>query len=638
MNEVSTDRENTNEDEEAIVSTLSSKLEEAEDDAKKLGEIIGRITRYQTVRIGERDLVGIDITFKDYINSNITRGQYLGIRGITRAIVMIGQVYSISRADTLARLGIRELSYPKDPTTIITTTFIELKPIAEMEKNGNKEILRPAVSPIDPQSPVFIPKPEVLEKILRIPKEGITIGKIFSGGEEIEAKVRLDEETLNHHVLILGTTGSGKTTLLKNIVSNKEEIKKQTLVFDRQGDFINYLIERNDKDSFAVLMPVSEKPNRKVSIKDYAEDFADFYGCEVLYEEKDGVYVNCNNHEVFVVPYSINFFDNFKSFNKITPYFTQKASIYWDGIVSYFFDRLGYELHELTNTYIGETEISSLLRNRLRPADLVGDKTTIKIESIPPNIKIVKNAKKEHVDYSKGVLEIYTGKLFSDAMRSLDLAPNTQEAIIRTLKAYDSYKIFTVLGTVDFKPEKLFSDPEKNVIVDLSWIMNSSTSIEAVATVSYKILEDVFSWKDKLYLEKRKKVRQIGEEGKRRSINSNSELPLTLIIMDEAHEYFPQTNQENVSKDIVEGLINKIMRLGRVRNIGVILATHVPEDLNPLVLQLSNTKIAMRNDPHVLRAVGMEDYIDFLTQATPGLGIINSLTFSGIPIKTVLPR
>jgi len=153
--------------------------------------------------------------------------------------------------------------------------------------------------------------------------------------------------------------------------------------------------------------------------------------------------------------------------------------------------------------------------------------------------------------------------------------------------------------------------------VDLSWVMERSASIEAVATIAYKVLEDFFAWKDELYKKKQ-------------------DTKLSLIIMDEAHEYFPQTDSENVSKDIVEGLINKVMRLGRVRNMGVVLATHVLEDLNPLVLQLANTKVVMRNESHVLRRIGLEEYEDFLKHAIPGLGIVYSINFSEIPIKTIL--
>jgi DNA helicase HerA-like ATPase len=605
--------EERNLDEEGIIKELENKLNNAEEDAKRNGKLIGRVTRYRTVRLEEEELIGVDISFEDYMRSNVSRGQYLAIRTILRPVIIVGQVVSISRSDVLAEMGIREVTSRKDPASIITDTFLGIYPISEFDEEKN--IVRPAVTPIDPQSPVFIPNPSLLEKILRIPEEGITIGKIFSGGEEIEAKVRLDEEALVHHTLVLGTTGSGKTTLLKSILYSKD-LDKQTIVFDRQGDFVNFLISKREK--FTVLMPVTSKMGN--SAKDFLDTFASTYGCKVL-EYESGALI-CNDTEVDVIPYSINFFDNIKNFHKLTPYFTPKASMYWESLVDKTLELLKITLHEIFNVYINDDILDRILRDKVTPASLAEEGNRIIISptlldelNLRPKSQ---NISKSFVSFSQGNLTISLNKAFQDAMKALDIAPSTKEAIIRTLKAYDGYGIFTVKGTVDFDPEKAFKLNDK-IIVDLSFVMNYSASIEAVATIAYKILEELFNWKTELY--------------SKRSLENK----LTLIIMDEAHEYFPQGNSEAVAKDIIEELINKIMRLGRVRRIGVILATHMPDDLNPLVLQLTNTKIVMRNDINVIKKIGMENYEDFLLHATPGLAIINSLNFAGIQIKTLIP-
>lgn len=605
--------EERNFDEEGIIKELENKLNNAEEDAKRNGKLIGRVTRYRTVRLEEEELIGVDISFEDYMRSNVSRGQYLAIRTILRPVIIVGQVVSISRSDVLAEIGVREVTSRKDPASIITDTFLGIYPISEFDEEKN--IVRPAVTPIDPQSPVFIPNPSLLEKILRIPEEGITIGKIFSGGEEIEAKVRLDEEALVHHTLVLGTTGSGKTTLLKSILYSKD-LDKQTIVFDRQGDFVNFLISKREK--FTVLMPVTSKMDN--SAKDFLDTFASTYGCKVL-EYESGALI-CNDTEVDVIPYSINFFDNIKNFHKLTPYFTPKASMYWESLVDKTLELLKITLHEIFNVYINDDILDRILRDKVTPASLAEEGNRISISpTLLDELNLRpkgQNISKSFVSFSQGNLTISLNKAFQEAMKALDIAPSTKEAIIRTLKAYDSYGIFTVKGTVDFDPEKAFKLNDK-IIVDLSFVMNYSASIEAVATIAYKILEELFNWKTELY--------------SKRSLENK----LTLIIMDEAHEYFPQGNSEAVAKDIIEELINKIMRLGRVRRIGVILATHMPDDLNPLVLQLTNTKIVMRNDINVIKKIGMENYEDFLLHATPGLAIINSLNFAGIPIKTLIP-
>ncbi|BDC18920.1 ATP-binding protein [Acidianus sp. HS-5] len=604
--------EERNLDEEGIIKELENKLNNAEEDAKSQGKLIGRVTRYRTVRLEEEELIGVDISFEDYMRSNVSRGQYLAIRTILRPVIIIGQVVSISRSDVLAEMGIREITSRRDPASIITDTFLGIYPISEIDEE--KGIVRPAVTPIDPQSPVFIPNPSLLEKVLRIPEKGIVIGKIFSGGEEIDAKVRLDEEALVHHTLVLGTTGSGKTTLLKSILYSKD-INKQTLVFDRQGDFVNFLISKKEK--FTVLMPVTSKMGN--STKDFLDIFSSTYDCEVL-EYESGALI-CNDTEVDVIPYSINFFDNIKNFHKLTPYFTSRASMHWESLIDKMLENVKVNLHDIFGGYIDDGILSEILMYRVTPTYLAEDWRKISI--MPSDLFKLnlttksQNISKSYASFNKDGLTVYLGRAFQDSMKALDLAPSTKEAITRTLKAYDGYGIFTVKGTVNFKPEDAFKLNDK-IVVDLSFVMNYSASIEAVATIAYKILEDIFNWKTELYNRK-------SEENK-----------LTLIIMDEAHEYFPQGNSETIAKDIIEELINKVMRLGRVRRMGMILATHMPDDLNPLVLQLTNTKVVMRNDINVIKRLGIEKYEDFLLHATPGLAIINSLNFAGIPLKTLI--
>ena len=622
---------------------LSKLLEGAKDHASKNGKIIGRVTRYKDVKINDSEYIGVDIDFENYLEADIKRGQYLAIRSIIRPVIILGQVYSISRSDVFARMGIKEVSYHEDPTTIVTPTYVEIKPITEAEYYYDGEwkikMVRPAVSPIDPQSPVFIPSPSLITQLLNIPSEGIAIGKIFSGGNAIDAIVRLDEKALTHHVLVVGTTGAGKTTLLKTIVSeaikaNKEgERKIKTLIFDRQGDFVRYLIEKGER--FAVIMPVVEEKDSHTAER-YIKDFIEWYNCDGFDENE----VICNNARIHLIPYSINFYSNIMRFDKITPYFTSRASMYWTSIVEKTFDIIKYKIYEISKDvgltqYIKRIEdhVFDFMKGWLTPGKLVegslelnlnelAEKLNLDLSKVPKNLSKpypINNKEVARVDISsnKKIITINIGRAFRAAMDDLELYHSTKDLIVRVLRAYENYGIFTVPGTYDFLPNEVFLNYD-TVVVDLSFVMNKSASIEAVATIAYKILDDFFKWKDTEY----QKTHKGGD--------------LTLVIMDEAHEYFPQSNREDVAKDVVEELINKIMRLGRVRNIGVILATHVPDDLNPLVLQLTNTKIVMRNEEHVLNSLGMEKFKDFLKYAQPGMAIVNSLSFKEVPMVTLL--
>lgn len=623
---------------------LSKLLEEAKAHASQNGKIVGRVTRYKDVKINDSEYIGVDIDFENYLEADIKRGQYLAIRSIIRPVIILGQVYSISRSDVYAKVGIEEVSYREDPTTIVTPAYVEIKPITEAEYYYDGEwkikMVRPAISPVDPQSPVFIPSPSLITQLLNIPSKGIAIGKIFSGGNAIEATVKLDERTLTHHVLVVGTTGAGKTTLLKTVVSEaikaneKSEKKIKTLIFDRQGDFVRYLIEKGER--FAVVMPVVEEKDSHTAER-YTEDFIKWYNCDGLDKNE----VICNNARIYLIPYSINFYSNIMRFDKITPYFTQRASMYWTSIVEKTFDVIKYKIYDIAKD-IGlsqyakriEDHVFDFMKGWLTPGKLVegslelnlnelAEKLNLDLSKVPKNLSKpypINNKEVARVDISsnKKIITINIGRAFRAAMDDLELYHSTKDLIVRVLKAYENYGIFTVPGTYDFLPNEVFLNYD-TVVVDLSFVMNKSASIEAVATIAYKILDDFFKWKDTEY----QKTHRGGD--------------LTLVIMDEAHEYFPQSNREDVAKDVVEELINKIMRLGRVRNIGVILATHVPDDLNPLVLQLTNTKIVMRNEDHVLKSLGMEKFKDFLKYAQPGMAIVNSLSFSEVPMIALLP-
>lgn len=82
-------------------------------------------------------------------------------------------------------------------------------------------------------------------------------------------------------------------------------------------------------------------------------------------------------------------------------------------------------------------------------------------------------------------------------------------------------------------------------------------------------------------------------------------------------------------------MINKLTRLGRVRRIGVAFATHSPADLNDLI-QLTNTKIAMRSEPKVLKR--MAEYAGAYAQS--GAAVAKSFIYRthAVAFKTLPPQ
>ncbi len=460
-----------------------------------------------------------------------------------------------------------------------------------------------------------------MQDALGIPHDGIKIGKIFSGGKEIDAYINLDEETLVHHILIIGTTGSGKTTLLKTMLSQNIN----AIFFDRQGDFVRHLISRGEE--FSVIMPsvtmmINDVPSSRASIE-LGTLFAERYNCSmpVSGDIRDNeIILECDKSIVHLIPYSINFIKVIDYMHKLTPYMSSMARVFWPVIMNNFkkgIDKIAENI--ALDLSLPKERIESDIYKLLTPSSLIE-----KDVKVPLQKKVNNRSSPTYYSYVEDYIKIDTSKLFrhiigneastlkqlDKTLSSLNLAPQTQDAIIRVLRSLSEFGIFNVNGTFELDFQRL----KKKTVVDLSWILEYTASVEAIAIVAYSILSDFYSYKDKLYKK------------------GNSEL--TILALDEAHEYFPQTKDEE-SKSIIEGLLNRLMRLGRVRKISVILATHMPDDLNPLVLQLSNTKIVMRNEENVLEKLGFEDYADILLTAPAGLGVVRSIKFSDVVMKTL---
>jgi hypothetical protein len=70
----------------------------------------------------------------------------------------------------------------------------------------------------------------------------------------------------------------------------------------------------------------------------------------------------------------------------------------------------------------------------------------------------------------------------------------------------------------------------------------------------------------------------------------------------------------------------------------VVFATHSPADLNDLVIQLTNTKIAMRSEPKVLERVDMAEYAGELAYAQSGVAVAKSFVYRTHAVTFCRPR
>jgi hypothetical protein len=562
---------------ESFSNRLEELLREADSKALEAGEsIVGHVSRAVPIELStDSKAISIHIPFNEYMESNrsIKLGSHLGIAIPIQRVYMLVKIIGIERADILSMAGLPDIAGHRDPGGFATPIVVRIEPICERSFDGG-DIL-PPISPIEPQSPVFIPKPQFLREMLGIPAEGIAIGGLFEAGRAREdIDVVLNEKIIRHHILVIGTTGSGKTTLLTRIFTDRAF---QSIALDIQGDYVRAMISSGIQGGY-ILVPITKglleetcgkqcRDEDKFVVEKLPEIYAKRRGLPsplvIGAEDIDGhagIRVGFGRVEAILVPLAFRFLDIYGDIHRILPMMSPQASL--------FFGKLAA-------------------------------KCITKINNLEEFVKCVEN--------TGNAEKIHSGTIGN---------------IVRTIKAiYDSGVVgVAIAGREVGEPtyESLFARASK-IALDLGFAMDYSPRIGSTM-VAYRILSKLFEYRDKEY--------KAGRAGR----------PI-IVVIDEAHEFFPQSGREGFEKEGMEEMINKIMRLGRVRGIGCIMATHRPQDLNDLVIELANTKIAFRSDEETLRRVGMEKNTKILETAPEGLGIIKTHAYrvSEIMFRTYLP-
>lgn len=510
----------------------SSLIEEAKKRAR--GTIIGMVSRVYPAEYGEEEReVKIEVSFDTYLSSKILIGSYLGISLPISRTLMLSRVKAVARQDILSISKVPSLFPQENPSGIVTPLIITVELLSE-EVNG--EVVPPS-SPIDPQSPVFLPSLDFIKEMLGIPEEGVRIGKVMEGYREIEVDVKLSKEALKHHVLVVGTTGAGKTNLLKVIMKNSET---PLIVFDIQGDYIKPAVDMGG----SIIVPMTR--DYEMGVTQFVDDFlkrSNLTGYKISKVEENKLVLSNGNSSFNLYLIGFRLPENYELLPDVSPYFTPQGGEFFKII---------------SKKCVGKNDV---------------------IDDWEDNC--------------------------SDYMKHMNMHQETQKNIIRSVYLLSQSGIIDVsFGNGYYKEPNYEEIMKSKAVVDLRWALERGVNSATIA--SFIIISKIFKIIDDRYK----------KEGKETEY---------LMIFDEAHEYFPQGRREE-NKEPLERLINKIMRLGRVRGIGTILATHRPTDLNDLILTLTNTKIAMRADEDALKRIGMEKYSKMLNVSPPGFGIISSYT------------
>lgn len=103
-----------------------------------------------------------------------------------------------------------------------------------------------------------------------------------------------------------------------------------------------------------------------------------------------------------------------------------------------------------------------------------------------------------------------------------------------------------------------------------------------------------------------------------------------IVVIDEAHTYFPKSEEASSFAHMLSSTLNRLARLGRSRGISLLFSTHRPNDVTPVVQTLTNTKIYFRVDKRLVEELEVEkQYKDRLPFFEDYAAVVSSYIYRG---------
>ncbi|MCG3108534.1 hypothetical protein L3N51_00816 [Metallosphaera sp. J1] len=534
--------------------------------AVSLGKMVGKISKYMPNRIDQESLYVNAVVDAETYYSN----EYLGRMGILLGTVDIRtlefillQVVGYERSDITSSLFNSSDITPKlveddDPGTLIGNVILKCEMLTRLDPLGRGEPVPADIIP-EPQSPVIIPYPEIVERAM-----GINRGKLRLGFLDIsnsEAKVSIPPEELNFHSLVIGTTGAGKTSFIKDVIATLAGMEdEQVIIFDATGDYYHSFlppdlssdhVRRGVEDynklngpvngiHTSIIFPVTNRWLRKYTQERTEEEITKtYYNLYIKplinYIEKKGtrvdVQINGRRIELSsdhwrssaeINPFYLSFRENRRIVHKLNPYFSEQASHFLKIITAQLKD----------------------------------------VESLD---EFIENMNEENFE-------------------KLQVHKSTRENILRGLYLLRETGLFDLRSPRTSLGDLLSSS--RILTIDL---YNQELDDFAQKILTYYFLDRIFQYR----------------ESKMRSGEINNKL---LIIIDEAHRFFPSNKGGEEDSNYVRrvaGKISVMMRLGRRRRIGFLFSTHNPSDLSDIIVQLANTKFVFRTSLDIAESLGV---------------------------------
>ncbi|AWR94628.1 ATP-binding protein [Acidianus brierleyi] len=554
-----------------LFDSIKDRMEKARALAITLGDIIGKVSRNMSNKVQENEyIVNIIVDPLTYYKYNFLGkvGIFLGVIDIKTLYFVLLRVIGYERSDVSSYLfdnsTISTIEDEENPGTLINNVIIKCEMLTKVDILSSSDI-SPGDIIIEPQSPVIIPRSEIIERALGINSGALKIG--FLDLDEASVKVSLSLDELNYHTLILGTTGAGKTSFIKDLLTALYKINEEgskVFVVDTTGDY------------YHMFLP-PEITNKQVKVG--IQKFEDLYG-KVNGIDMDIIYPITHK---WAKKYLKN---NYEIENIVKQYY----ELYVNPLIQYL-NKKGIN----TYTSISNNEIT--ISNDFWTSKIHVNPFYFKFKSVKRILyrlnpyfseqashflKIILSQKEFSSSYN---LNDFIDRLDDNVFEKMKLHRSTRENIIRGLYLLRETDMFDL----KIRQKSINELLESNSRITVFDIYNSELDDFTQKIFIYYILDKIFNIREK-------------------QLRSGIVKGRYIIILDEAHRFFPSTQgseEDTYYVRRVAGKISMMMRLGRRRKIGFIFSTHNPADLSDIIVQLSNTKIIFRIRPEISENFGL---------------------------------
>ena len=557
---------------EDISNTIKDKIEKAKALAITLGVIVGRVARSIPSRVDEENYITNVIVDA----STYYKYPFLGKIGVLLGAIDIKSLYFVLlRVVGYERSDVSSLLFSdspiissndtgeEEPGSLVSNVVVKCEMLTKVNVLESTEP-EAADIVIEPQSPVIIPQPEIIERSLDTNRGLLKLGYLDNPTSNVKVGVSLDD--LNYHMLLLGTTGAGKTSFVKDLIAGiyKATDDTRAFVFDATGDY------------YHIFLP-PDKSNKTVK-----QSVAMF---ESLYSKMNGVDLG------IIYPVTRRWLKKYTNGKKdLLSITTAYYKIYVEPIVKYL-EKKGYTFYisvdkgriVISNSeWRSETEIYPFYFRFKEVRRVLPKLNPYFSEQATQFLKILMKREGKKYESLSDLIEGFE----REDLEHISIHKSTKENILRGLYLLKETGMFDVGAERVPITDLLLNNNKKLLILDL---YNSEIDDFSQKILTYYMLDKIFEVREK-------------------QMKSGILKDRLVLIIDEAHKFFPSVKGGEEDANYVRRVAGKIammMRLGRRRKIGFIFSTHNPADLSDIIVQLANTKVIFRIKPEVAEMMGL---------------------------------